>query len=100
MRTSRSISSSRPLLGYAMGERHDAVIDRTMSYARLVAKLERYDAYGNAPATGRGNAARTPRPHWQETYSGSHAYKLMCTTRRQCHADASGSGCALPTVLV
>ncbi|MEE1758902.1 replication-relaxation family protein [Streptomyces sp. SP18BB07] len=33
-------------------------IDRTMSYARLVAKLERYDAYRNAPATGRGNAAR------------------------------------------
>ncbi|MDX2546370.1 replication-relaxation family protein [Streptomyces sp. WI04-05B] len=31
-------------------------IDRTMSYARLVAKLERYDAYRNAPASGRGNA--------------------------------------------
>lgn len=45
-------------------------IDRTMSYARLVAKLERYDAYRNAPASGRGNAARTPRSHWQETYAG------------------------------
>ncbi|WP_105973613.1 replication-relaxation family protein [Streptomyces geranii] len=45
-------------------------IDRTMSYARLVAKLERYDAYRNAPASGRGNAARAPRSHWQETYSG------------------------------
>ncbi|WP_371664752.1 replication-relaxation family protein [Streptomyces sp. NBC_00280] len=45
-------------------------IDRTMSYARLIAKLERYDAYRNAPASGRGNAARAPRSHWQETYSG------------------------------
>ncbi|MCX4775064.1 replication-relaxation family protein [Streptomyces sp. NBC_01285] len=45
-------------------------IDRTMSYARLVAKLERYDAYRNAPPSGRGNAARAPRSHWQETYSG------------------------------
>ncbi|MFF7365403.1 replication-relaxation family protein [Streptomyces sp. NPDC008125] len=45
-------------------------IDRTMSYARLVAKLERYAAYRNAPATGRGNAARAPRSHWQETYAG------------------------------
>ncbi|MFD8440557.1 replication-relaxation family protein [Streptomyces microflavus] len=47
-------------------------IDRTMSYARLIAKLERYDAYRNAPATGRGNAARPPRSHWQETYAGPH----------------------------
>ncbi|MFD4833297.1 replication-relaxation family protein [Streptomyces uncialis] len=45
-------------------------IDRTMSYARLVAKLERYDAYRNAPAAGRGNAARPARSHWQETYAG------------------------------
>ncbi|MEU6943315.1 hypothetical protein ABZ943_43135, partial [Streptomyces rubiginosohelvolus] len=45
-------------------------IDRTMSYARLLAKLERYDAYRHAPASGRGNAARTPRSHWQETYAG------------------------------
>ncbi|MFD0622066.1 hypothetical protein ACFQ2K_03855 [Streptomyces sanglieri] len=45
-------------------------IDHTMSYARLVAKLERYDAYRNAPPSGRGNAARAPRSHWQETYSG------------------------------
>ncbi|MEE1928860.1 replication-relaxation family protein [Streptomyces sp. TRM 70351] len=45
-------------------------IDRTMSYARLLAKLERYDTYRNAPPTGRGNAARTPRSHWQETYAG------------------------------
>ncbi|MFF9780120.1 replication-relaxation family protein [Streptomyces sp. NPDC013978] len=35
-------------------------IDRTMSYARLVANLERYDAHRNAPPSGRGNAARTP----------------------------------------
>ncbi|MFE4888223.1 hypothetical protein [Streptomyces sp. NPDC056701] len=41
-----------------------------MSYARLVAKLERYEAYRNAPASGRGNAARAPRSHWQETYAG------------------------------
>ncbi|WP_368396708.1 replication-relaxation family protein [Streptomyces sclerotialus] len=27
-------------------------IDRTMSYARLLAKLERYDAYRGAPASG------------------------------------------------
>ncbi|MFB8105870.1 replication-relaxation family protein [Streptomyces sp. NPDC056007] len=45
-------------------------IDRTMSYARLVAKLERYDAYRGAPAAGRGNAARPPRSHWQENYAG------------------------------
>ncbi|KND39698.1 replication-relaxation family protein [Streptomyces stelliscabiei] len=45
-------------------------IDRTMSYARLLAKLERYDAYRNAPPSGRGNAARAPRSHWQETYAG------------------------------
>ncbi|WP_405691332.1 replication-relaxation family protein [Streptomyces sp. NBC_00057] len=45
-------------------------IDRTMSYARLVAKLERYDPYRNAPPSGRGNAARAPRSHWQETYAG------------------------------
>ncbi|MCX5207627.1 replication-relaxation family protein [Streptomyces sp. NBC_00237] len=45
-------------------------IDRTMSYARLVGKLERYDAYRNAPPSGRGNAARAPRNHWQETYAG------------------------------
>ncbi|MGJ5899321.1 replication-relaxation family protein [Streptomyces niveiscabiei] len=47
-------------------------IDRTMSYAKLLAKLERYDAYRNAPPTGRGNAARTSRSHWQETYGGPH----------------------------
>ncbi|MEV7713841.1 replication-relaxation family protein [Streptomyces sp. NPDC088270] len=45
-------------------------IDRTMSYARLLAKLERYDAYRGAPASGRGSAARAPRSHWQETYAG------------------------------
>ncbi|WP_260867710.1 replication-relaxation family protein [Streptomyces sp. SAJ15] len=45
-------------------------IDRTLSYARLLAKLERYDAYRNAPASGRGNAARPPRSHWQQTYAG------------------------------
>ncbi|MFI8405179.1 replication-relaxation family protein [Streptomyces sp. NPDC085463] len=45
-------------------------IDRTMSYARLINKLERYDAYRSAPAAGRGNAARPPRSHWQETYAG------------------------------
>ncbi len=45
-------------------------IDRTMSYAGLLAKLERYDAYRGAPASGRGSAARAPRSHWQETYAG------------------------------
>jgi hypothetical protein len=45
-------------------------IDRTMSYAGLLAKLERYDTYRGAPPSGRGNAARTPRSHWQETYAG------------------------------
>ncbi|MEV5381048.1 replication-relaxation family protein [Streptomyces nondiastaticus] len=45
-------------------------IDRTMSYACLLAKLERYDAYRHVLASGRGNAARTPRSHWQETYAG------------------------------
>ncbi|WP_327380580.1 hypothetical protein [Streptomyces sp. NBC_01207] len=43
-------------------------IDRMMSYARRVAKLERYDAHRNALAAGCGNAARAPRSHWQETY--------------------------------
>jgi hypothetical protein len=47
-------------------------IDRTMSYAGLLAKLERYDAYRNAPASRRGNAARAPRNHWQETYAGPY----------------------------
>ncbi|MEV5989351.1 replication-relaxation family protein [Streptomyces sp. NPDC052051] len=47
-------------------------IDRTMSYAKLLAKLERYDAYRSALPSGRGNAARTPCSHWQETYSGPH----------------------------
>ncbi|MFH8886729.1 replication-relaxation family protein [Streptomyces californicus] len=45
-------------------------IDRTMSYARLLAKLERYESYRSAPASGRGNAARVPRSHWQEAYAG------------------------------
>jgi hypothetical protein len=45
-------------------------IDRTMSYAGLLAKLERYDAYRGAPPSGRGNAARLPRSHWQENYAG------------------------------
>jgi hypothetical protein len=45
-------------------------IDRMMSYARLIARLERCDAYRNAPASGRGNVARAPRSHWQETYAG------------------------------
>ncbi|MEV7659607.1 replication-relaxation family protein [Streptomyces anulatus] len=45
-------------------------IDRTMSYALLVAKLERYDAYRGAPPAGRGNTARPTRSHWQETYAG------------------------------
>ncbi|UUU36784.1 replication-relaxation family protein [Streptomyces sp. CA-210063] len=45
-------------------------IDRTMSSARLVVKLERYDAYRKPPPSGRGNAARAPRSHWQETYAG------------------------------
>ncbi|MEV4506028.1 replication-relaxation family protein [Streptomyces klenkii] len=47
-------------------------LDRTMSYARLIAKLERYDAYRTAPPTGRGNAGRAPRQHWEEHYDGHH----------------------------
>jgi hypothetical protein len=54
----------------AEGSRAFVEIDRTMSYARLVAKLERYDAYRNALASGRVNAARAPRSHCQETYAG------------------------------
>jgi hypothetical protein len=46
-------------------------VDRgTMSYARLLAKLDRYAAYRTAPPTGRGNAARAPRNHWEEHYAG------------------------------
>ncbi|MFB7032652.1 MULTISPECIES: replication-relaxation family protein [unclassified Streptomyces] len=45
-------------------------IDRAMSYARLIDELERYDVYRSAPASGRGNAARAPRSHWQEVYVG------------------------------
>ncbi|MEU3221335.1 replication-relaxation family protein [Streptomyces sp. NPDC006971] len=50
-----------------------AFVEIDMSYARLLAKRERYDTYRNAPPSGRGNAARAPRPapraprnHWQE----------------------------------
>ncbi|MFG2595265.1 hypothetical protein [Streptomyces sp. NPDC048462] len=39
-------------------------IDRPMTYARLVAELERYDAYRGAPPAGRGNAARPARSHF------------------------------------
>ncbi|WP_234352040.1 MULTISPECIES: replication-relaxation family protein [unclassified Streptomyces] len=45
-------------------------IDRTTSYARLIGKPERYDAYRETPAAGRGNAARAPHSHRQETYPG------------------------------
>lgn len=48
-------------------------LDRgTMSYARLLAKLDTYAAYRTAPPSGRGNAARTPRSHWQEHYAGPY----------------------------
>lgn len=48
-------------------------LDRgTMSYARLLAKLDRYAAYRTAPPSGRGNAARAPRNHWQEHYAGPY----------------------------
>lgn len=40
-------------------------LDRTMSYARLVAKVGRYDAYRTTQPAGRGNAAHAPRTHWQ-----------------------------------
>lgn len=36
----------------------------------MVAKLERYHAYRNAPASGRANAALAPHSRWQETYAG------------------------------
>ncbi|SEG85506.1 hypothetical protein SAMN05216223_11680 [Actinacidiphila yanglinensis] len=46
-------------------------VDRgTMSYARLLAKVDRYAAYRTAPPPGRGNAARAARNHWQEHYAG------------------------------
>ncbi|MFF7199273.1 replication-relaxation family protein [Streptomyces sp. NPDC008079] len=48
-------------------------LDRgTMSYARVLAKLDRYAAYRTAPPSGRGNAARAPRSHWQEHYAGPY----------------------------
>ena len=44
-------------------------LDRaTTSYARLLAKLDRYDAYRTAPPTGRGSAARASRNHGQDHY--------------------------------
>ncbi|WP_461012048.1 replication-relaxation family protein [Streptomyces capparidis] len=48
-------------------------VDRgTMTYAALTAKLHRYNAYRTAAPTGRGNAARSPRNHCQNTYGGTH----------------------------
>jgi hypothetical protein len=48
-------------------------LDRgTMSYARLLAKLDTYAAYRTAPPSGRGNAARAPRSHWQDHYAGPY----------------------------
>lgn len=48
-------------------------LDRgTMSYARVLAKLDRYAAYRTAVPSGRGNAARAPRSHWQEHYAGPY----------------------------
>ncbi|MET8578898.1 replication-relaxation family protein [Streptomyces sp. NPDC005012] len=47
-------------------------IDRTMSYAGLLAKLERYDTYRGAPPSRRGNAARPSRSHWQEANAGPY----------------------------
>ena len=41
-----------------------------MPYARLLAKVDRYAAYRAAPPSGRDNAARAPRNHWQEHYGG------------------------------
>jgi hypothetical protein len=46
------------------------LVKTTMSYARLLAKLDRYAAYRTPPPSGRGNAARAPRNHWQEHYAG------------------------------
>lgn len=44
-------------------------LDRaTTSYARLLARLDRYDVYRTAPPTGRGSAARAPRNHGQDHY--------------------------------
>jgi hypothetical protein len=43
-------------------------VDRgTMSYARLLAKLDRYAAYRSAPSSGR--TARASRPHWELHYA-------------------------------
>ncbi|MFJ4873381.1 replication-relaxation family protein [Streptomyces sp. NPDC088757] len=65
-------------------------IDRTMSYARLINKLECYDAYHNAPAARRGNAARAPRSHWQETYAGLSLERPFPAWRSSAQ---SASGC-------
>ena len=43
-------------------------LDRTMSYAGLLDKVGRYDAYRTAPPADRGNAAHIPRTHWQHHY--------------------------------
>ena len=53
-------------------------LDRgTMSYARVLAKLERYATYRTAPPSGRSNAARAPRSHWQEHYAGPDLQRLF-----------------------
>ncbi|MER6715515.1 hypothetical protein [Streptomyces sp. NPDC000877] len=54
----------------ADGSRALVGIGRAMSYARLVAELERYDAYRNAPPAGCGSAARGPRSRWQGSCAG------------------------------
>nr|WP_237542703.1 replication-relaxation family protein [Streptomyces sp. SID4919] len=53
-------------------------IDRTMSYPRLIEKLERYHFYRNAVPSGRGNAARPARSHWQETSRTPSAPRARC----------------------
>ncbi|MFF5721256.1 replication-relaxation family protein [Streptomyces buecherae] len=66
-------------------------IDRTTSYARLLAKLERYGTCRNAPPTGCGNAARPPRaatgrrPTPARTWSGRS---------RQCCSSSPRPGAA------
>ncbi|MEV6774750.1 hypothetical protein [Streptomyces syringium] len=54
--------SSRPPLGPG--------IPPPMQKDLEASQRERYDAYRNAPPSGRRNAARAPRSHWQETYAG------------------------------
>ncbi|WP_424217792.1 replication-relaxation family protein (plasmid) [Streptomyces sp. BI20] len=53
----------------ADGDHAFVEVERTTTNPAVLAKLDHYSAYLRAPATGRGSAAYTPRPPWQETYA-------------------------------